>query len=154
VPLRGEEREEHSAADQQPVDAREQMRDDAQLVADLRAAEDDGVRPLGVLGEAIEDVQLGGDQQAGRGRQDLCEVVHRGLLAVYDTEAVRDEGVAESGELFGEGAALPLVLRGLARVEPQVLDDRDVAVLQGRDGLVSGLADGVAGERDGLAEQF
>ena len=154
VPLRGEEGEQHPAADEQPVDARQQVRDDAELVAHLRAAEHDRVRPLGVLGEAVEHVELRGDQQAGCRRQDLGEVVDARLLAVHDAEAVGDEHVAQVGELLGERATLRVVLRRLARVEAQVLDDRDVAVLERRDGLVGGLVHRVEGERDGLAEQL
>ena len=100
VALRREEGEQHPAADEEPVDARKQVRDDAELVADLRAAEHDRVRPLRVLGEAVEHVELGRDQQAGRGRQELGELVDARLLAVHDTEAVRDEHVAELGELL------------------------------------------------------
>ena len=69
VPLRGEEGEEHAAADQQPVDPGQQVRDDAELVGDLRAAEHDRVRPLGRLGQPVEHVELGVDQEAGRARQ-------------------------------------------------------------------------------------
>ena len=86
------------------VDARQQVRDDAELVADLRAAEHDRVRPLGVLGEAVEHVELRRDQQAGGARQQLGELVDARLLAVHDAEAVRDERVAELGELVGERA--------------------------------------------------
>ena len=130
--LRREEGEHHAAADEEPVDARQEVLDDAELVADLGSAEDDRVRALGVLGEAVEDLDLLLDEEAGRGRQDLGELVDARLLAVHDAEAVRHERVAEFGELRGERAALRLVLRRLARVEPQVLDDRDVAVLEGR----------------------
>ena len=40
-------------------------------------------------------------------------------------------------KLFGERTARGVVLRGLARDEPQVLDDRDVAVLEGGDRFAS-----------------
>ena len=98
-PCGGEEGEQHAAADEQRVDARKQVLDDAELVADLRAAEDDRVRTLGVLGEAVEHVELLLDQAAGGRRQDLGELVDARLLAVHDAEAVRDERVAEFGEL-------------------------------------------------------
>ena len=110
--------------------------------------------PLRVLGEAVENLDLLLDEEAGGRGQDLGEVVDARLLAVHDAEPVRDERVAEFGELRGEGAALGVVLRRLARVEAEVLDHRDVAVLEGRDGLVGGLPHGVARERDGLAEQL
>ena len=69
-----------------------------------------------------------GDQPAHRVREPLRDVVHRGLLAVHDAEAVGDERVGERGELVGERAALRVVLAGLARVEPDVLQQRDLAV--------------------------
>ena len=87
----------------------------AELVGDLRAAEHDDVGPLGVLGEPAQHVDLGRDQAAHRVRQPLRDVVHAGLLAVHDPEAVGDEGVGERRELVGEGAALGVVLAGLAR---------------------------------------
>jgi hypothetical protein len=62
VALSGQEGEEHAAADEDLVRARQQMGDDTQLVAHLRPAEDDGVGTLGVLGEAVEDVDLLLDQ--------------------------------------------------------------------------------------------
>ena len=65
-----------------------------------------------------------GHQAAHRVRQPLRDVVHAGLLAVHDAEAVGDEGVGERGELVGERAALGVVLAGLARVEPDVLQQR------------------------------
>ena len=52
VALRGEEREAHAAADEQPVDLGQQRLDDGQLVADLRAAEHDHVGPVRVAWSA------------------------------------------------------------------------------------------------------
>ena len=117
MPLGREEGVHHAAADEDLVDPRQEVLDDAELVADLRSAEDDRVRTLGLLGEAVEDVDLLLDEEARCGRQELGQFVDRRLLAVHDAEAVRHEHVAELGELRGEGAALGLVLRRLAGVE-------------------------------------
>lgn len=87
-------------------------------------------------------------------RQPRGQVEDRGVLAVHGAEAVTDVDVGQLGELVGEGAALGVVLRGLARVEAQVLDDGDLAVGEGRDGLLGGGADGVGGERDVRTEQL
>ena len=87
------------------------------------------------------------DERAGGARQQLRELVDAGLLAVHDAEAVGHERVAERGELLGEGLALRLVLRGLPRVEPEVLEQGDVAVLQPVDGVLRAGADGVAARR-------
>ena len=71
MPLGGQEGEAHAAADQQPVDLGQQRLDDRQLVADLGAAEDDHVGPVGVGGQPGEDLELAGDQPPGRVRQPL-----------------------------------------------------------------------------------
>ncbi len=75
VALRLEEGEQHAAADQQPVDLGQQRVDDAELVADLRPAEDDRVRLRRVRREALEHVELGRDQQAGGARQRHRQLV-------------------------------------------------------------------------------
>ena len=112
------------------------------------------VRALDVLGELLQDADLGGDQVAGGVRQPGREVEHRGVLAVHGAEAVADVHVGELGELVGEGAALGVVLGGLAGVEAEVLEDGDLAVGEARDDGLGGLADGVGREGDLGAEQF
>ena len=86
------------------------------------------VGPLRVLGQPAQHVDLLGDQAAHGVRQPLRDVVHARLLAVHDAEAVADEGVGQRGQLVGERTALGVVLAGLARVEPDVLEQRDLAV--------------------------
>ena len=73
---------------------------------------------------------------------------------MHDAEAVGHERVGERGELGGERGALGVDLGGLARVEADVLEQGDLAVLQRGDGRLGGLADDVRRERDGLAEQL
>ena len=96
VALGDQEREDHPAADQQLVGLAEQVVDHAELVGDLRAAEHHHVRALGVLGEPAQHVDLGRHQAARRVRQPLRDVVHAGLLAVHDAEAVADEHVGRA----------------------------------------------------------
>ncbi|GAA1952046.1 hypothetical protein GCM10009717_17610 [Agromyces allii] len=154
VALGRQEGEEHAAADEQRVDPREQVRDDAELVGDLRAAEHDRVRALGVLGQAVEHVELGGDEQAGGTRTELFELEDARLLAVHDAEAVGDDGIGEARELLGERRALRDVLRGLARIEAEVLEHEDLAVGEGLD-LGRGIrADRVGREGDGHVDEF
>jgi hypothetical protein len=154
VALGCEEGEEHAASDEQRVDALDEVRDDPELVGDLRTAEHHRVRARGVDGEALQHLEFGRDESAGGARQQLREVVHAGLAAVHDAEAVRDERVAELGELLGEGAPFGVVLAGLPRVETQVLEQHDVAVVERADGRRRRGADGLVDELDGRAEQL
>jgi hypothetical protein len=149
-----EEGEHHPTADQQPVGLAEQVVDDPQLVGDLRAAQDDGVGPFRVLGEPAQHGDLGGDQAAHGVREPLRDVVHRRLLAVHHTEAVADEGVGQLRELVGERAADGVVLAGLALVEADVLQHRDLAVGQAGHHGVRRVPDGVLGEPHLGAEQL
>ena len=130
------------------------MFDHTELVADLGPAEHHGVGPFGRLGESIEHLELFGDEETGSGGQQFREVVDTRLLAVHDAEAVGHERIPELCELAGECAAFRIVLRGLTRIEAQVLDHGDVTVFEGGDRIMSRLADGVACEGDGLAEQL
>ena len=88
--LGGQEGEDHAAADEQPVGLAQQVVDDAELVGDLRAAEHDDVRPLGVVGQPAQHLDLVEDQLAGGVREPLRDVVDARLLAVHDAEAVGD----------------------------------------------------------------
>lgn len=144
----------HAAADEDAVGLAEELVDDGELVGDLGAAERDDVGPLDVLGELLQDADLGGDQEAGGVRQARRELVDGGVPTVHRAEAVADVDVRQGGEPVGELAALGVVLGGLARVEAQVLDDGDLTVAQARDRRPRGLADRVGRERHGGAEEF
>ena len=61
--LRDEERERHSAADEQHVDAVDQTVDDAELVADLAAAEDRDERTRGIGEHVGERLDFAREQQ-------------------------------------------------------------------------------------------
>ncbi len=155
VALGVEEGVAHAATDDDLVGLAGQSLDDAQLVGDLGAAEDDDVRGLRVGGGLLQDGDLLLHQVAGVGRETLGDVVHGGLRTVDDAEAVGDEGTVvrgQGGELVGEGAALGLVLGGLAGVETHVLEEQDVALGQAVGALVGVLTGDVAGEGDVLAE--
>lgn len=69
-------------------------------------------------------------------------------------EAVADVDIGEGGELVGEGAALGVVLGGLAGVEAEVLDDRDLAVGEARDSGGGRLAHRVGRELHGSVQEF
>src|SRR5205085_9430054 len=125
-----------------------------ELVGDLGAAEYHDIRPGGFGREPAEYLQLAQYQPAGVVRQQPGEFVDARVLAVYRTERVVDVCVAERGEAGGEVRPRRLVLAGLPRVEPQVLQQRDAA---GRETVHSGLCGGthrVGGERDRRGKQF
>ena len=152
--LGGKEGVDHPAADQQRVGLGEQVGDDAELVRDLRATQDDHVGPLGLVGRLPQRLDLVEHQEAGRVRQAKRHVVDRRLLAVHHAETVGDERVGQRGELVGQRAALGLVLGGLTCVEADVLQQRDLAVGQARDGRLGGLAHDVGRQCHGPAEQL
>ena len=156
VALGLEEGVRHAAADEQPVDLGQQVRDDAELVGHLRAAEHDHVGPLHVVGQLLQHVQLGQHQATGVRREHRRDLVDRGLLAVDHTEAVGDERAArdERAQLGGQLGAVHGVLAGLARVEAHVLQQDDAAVGQAAGQRLRGLADQVTGQRDLGAEQL
>lgn len=91
------------------------------------------------------------------GRKPGGDVVHARVLAVHGSEGVVHVGAVFTGQghqLVSEGAALGVVLAGFAGIEPDVLEDKDLAVPQGRCCLPGGAADGVGGEGDLEAGQF
>ena len=154
VALCGQERVGHAAADDYPVGPVEQVRDHRELVRRLRPAQHDHVRPFRVGGQPAEHLDLGQHQVTGRVRQPLRHVVDAGVLAVHGPEPVADVEVAEQRELAGELPAHRVVLAGLGRLVPDVLQQRDVAV--GEPGHDPGGVPPhhVGGEGDRLAEQL
>jgi hypothetical protein len=104
--------------------------DHRELVGDLRATEHHRVGPHGGLGELAQHLDLGEHEPAGVRRKVERHVVHRRLLAVHHPETVGDEHpprARQRGELTGQRGALVVVLRRLARVEPDVLQHHDIA---------------------------
>ena len=70
------------------------------------------------------------------------------------TEAVGDEGLAEGGDLLGVGGALGGVLGGFLRVEANVLEQHNVAIVHGGDLGLGVLTVGVLGQRHIGAQQL
>ena len=152
--LRREEREAHAAADEQRVDLRQQRLDDLQLVADLRAAEHDRVRPRRVLRQPLQDVDLGRDERSGGVRQAQRDVVDAGVLAVDGPEGVVDVQVGEGREPVGEAPPLGVVLARLAGREADVLEQHDPVGLGRPHRLRGRLPHDVLGEAHRRAEQL
>ena len=118
------------------------MIEDADLGGDLGAADDGDEGALGVGEDGGQGVDLLLEQEAGVSGQ-VGSGTHDGALGtVSGAEGVEDEDVAVGSEGLGD---LGVVLL-LALVEADVLEDEDVAGLEGVDGLLGLLAVGVLDE--------
>ena len=119
-----EERVGHRAADEQRVDARDQVLDDLELVRHLRAAEDRDERPVGMLEHAAEVLDFRRHQQPGGRLLDVMDdALGRRVRAMRRAEGVVDVDVGERRELARERRVVLLFLG----VEPQVLEQDDAA---------------------------
>jgi hypothetical protein len=87
-------------------------------------------------------------------RESGGHVVHTGVLAVDRAESVVHIGLGERGQLVRERAPLGVVLAGLARVEAEVFQQRDVAGCEARGHRLRRRADRVGRERDRALEQL
>ena len=151
LPLRGEERVRHRAADHQDVDAFEERLDDGDLVADLRTAEHGDVRLVGRAHDLAErrDLLLE-EKPAPAVAKELRQPVHARVRAVHGAEGVVDVDVRQLGELTTERFVVLLFFR----VEAEVLEQADVASAQVVDDLLGRVADAVFGQGHVLAEEL
>ena len=140
----------HAAADDDGVGLIQQIADHAQLVADLGAAQHRHEGPLWIVQRLAHDLQLLGHQQAGHGGQEGRHTGGGGVGAVHGAEGVGHIQLRHGGQLLGEGGIVLL----LADVEAQVLQQHDLAALQGRGLGLGVLAHDIPGENDLLAQQF
>jgi len=101
--------------------------------------------------DRAEDRRLLVHEASGRVRQEPGHVGDGGLVAVHDTEAVGHVDVSERRELGRERLPLLGHLAGLACVEPDVLQQDDVAGLLG---CHHGSRVGERHERHGGAQQL
>ena len=90
----------HAAADDDRVALVDQVVDDADLILDLRAAEDRDQRALGILERAAHELDLLLDQKAHGGGQELGDAAGGGVRAVRGAERVVHVEV-------GKGSVLP-----------------------------------------------
>ena len=148
VALSLEEGEEHAAADDEAISFVEQVLDDAELVGNLGATENDGEWTLWAFGSARECLDFLLDEQASCTWQNGCDIVVGALCAVNHAEAIGDEDVSELGELFSILVANSLILGGLFWVEAHVLEQNDVAILHSCNLSLSILTIGVMCEND------
>ena len=109
----------HLAADDDRVRPAAEVLEDAELVLDLRAAGDEHERTLDLAEQPAEVLELGEEQQARVGRQEVRDRLRRGVRPVRRAECVVDVQVERARELL-RGLR---VVRRLAREEARVLED-------------------------------
>ena len=139
-----EERVRHRAADHQRIDLAQQVLEQRDLGRDLRAADHRHHRPLGIAERLVEMGEFLLHRAPGRGRQQMRDAFGRRVRAMRGAERVVDEDVAEFGDLLREGRIVLL----FAGMEARVLQKKDIAVLQLRDGRFRDVADAIVRERD------
>ena len=108
----------HLPADEDDVGPLGQRAENADLVLDLRAADDRDERVLGALEQAAELLELAQQKEPRVGREDVRDALGRRVGAVRRAERVVHVEVVAVGELPRELG----VVRGLARVEAGVLE--------------------------------
>jgi uncharacterized tellurite resistance protein B-like protein len=141
----------HRAADEQGVDARQEVLDHLELVRHLRAAEDRGERMVRPLEHAAEMLEFGGHQQPSRGFLHVSDdPLRRRVRPVRRSERVVHVDVREIGELLREGG----VVLFLPRMKTQILQQDDSMVAGLGDRVLRGLSDAVLGEDNRPAPQL
>ena len=128
----------HRAADEQSVDARDQVFDDLDLVRDLGAAENGDERPLGIADRGAEVAQLLLHEQPGtRFRHQTDDRLDGCVCAMRRAERVVDINVAQGREPLREFEVVLFFLR----VEAEVLEQHDTTGWRVAHGAFSGGAD-------------
>ena len=126
VALGEEERVGHAPTDQEACHPWQQVLEHAHLVGDLGAANDRHEGRLGIVEQARQGIDLPLHQEAEAGRQEMGDTLGRGVGAVRGAERIVDVEIGEVGQFLGQGGIVVL----LPRVEPEVLQQQDVTVLE------------------------
>ena len=121
-----QERVRHAAAEDEDVDPVEQVVEDLELARDLRPADDRRERAGRLPHEPREHRDLALHQEARVGRQELGDADRARVGAVRRAERVVHVQLRVVRELLRESRVVLL----LRRVEPQVLEDEQLAVAQ------------------------
>ena len=140
----------HGAADEEGVDAAEQVLEHADLVGHLGAAHHGQVGAVHRPEQLSEELQLAQHEEAGAlDRHVLDHARRRGVRAVRGAEGVVHVDLGVGGERAAEGVVVVL----LAGVEAQVLQHRHLPVAQVGHHLARPVAHRLVGEDDVAAEQ-
>ena len=138
----------HTAADDQGVGLVQQVVDHADLGGNLGTAQNGDQRTLGVGQSAADEVQFLLDQEAGNGRQVSGHTGGGGVSTMDGTEGVGDIQLSHVGQFLGHSGVVLL----LAGIEAQVLQQHDLAALEGC-GLSLGILAHDIGSENHLAAQ-
>ena len=148
--LSGQEGEGHAAADDQGVYLLQKVIDDVQLVGNLGAAQNGDEGTLGIGQGLAHDGDFLLHQVAADGGQIVRHTGGGGVGTVGGTEGIVHEHIRQGSQLLGQ---LRIVL-GLALDEPGVLQQHDLARLQGGGLGLSIRACYVGSHDDLLAQQL
>ena len=140
----------HAAADDDGVGLVEEVIDDGDLVADLRAAEHGDERALGIVERLAHDLKLLGNKETGHGGKIRRYARGGGVGAVHRAERVGHIQLRHGGERLGKRG---IILR-FARLEAGIFKQHDLAALERRSLGSRVLTDDVVGEDDGLAQEL
>ena len=140
----------HAAADNDGVGLLEQVVDYADLVADLRAAQDGHEGPRGVGQGLAHDGDLFLHQESRIRRQESRNAGGGGVGAVHGAEGIGHVHVRHLRQLLREVGAILL----LTLVKAQVLEQQQLARLQGRGLGLGVLADNVLCKNNFHPEQL
>jgi hypothetical protein len=127
VTLGRQEGEDHPAADHQRVRGLDQIGDHRELVGDLGTTQHHDVRPLRVLGEPLQHLDLGLDQAAGRAGQPRATSYTLACLR-WTTPKPSETKTSPGRRTCRPAPPLGVVLGLLAGLVPDVLQHRDLAV--------------------------
>ena len=150
IALGGQEGVGHAAADDEGIHLFEEVVDDVELVGDLGAAEDGHEGTLGIGQSLAHDADFLLDEVAADGGQIVGHTGGGGVGAVGGAEGVVDKDIGQGGQLL---AQLGIVL-GLALFKAGVLQEHDLAVLQGGSLGLGVLTGHILGHDDGLTQQL
>ena len=105
---------------------------------------------LRLLEKSADERDLAGQEQAGGGRKDVGDALRRRVRPMRGAEGVVDVLIEAGCELLREGGVVLLLLR----VEPEVLQQEDLAGLEGVDLRANRVTDAVRGQLDRDAEKL
>ena len=134
----------HAAADYEAVALGQKVFDDADLVGNLRTAEDGDERTFRIFQSLTHDVKFLTDQEARHGRNVCCDTSSGGVRAVYGSECVGDIDIRKRSELLGKRGVV-LFFFG---IEAYILQQNDFPVLKRVNRCACGRSDRIFGERD------